>query len=136
MTQVSTDIDPAAEKEATHGIVNCEKAIERLGGSRSLFANIVGRFLDDSAGSYSTLQQAITGDEPQKIKRAAHSLKGLAAMCGAESVHEALANLEAASGSERHEDGVTALFSRVESEMCEARKALQAFREGAAGTAS
>ena len=117
----------AQAPDAIEGIVNPDRAIERLGGSRSLFGNVVGRFLDDVAGNFALLRQAIVAHDVSLMRRSAHSLKGVAAMCGAESVHDTLSSIE--NSNPKDEDAAPAeLLSRVDAEMAIARNVLHPYR--------
>jgi HPt (histidine-containing phosphotransfer) domain-containing protein len=127
MNDVPEQFDSAEDDGSPQAVVNPEKAIERLGGSRSLYANVVGRFLDDTSGNFALLRQAVRAGDLSQIKRTAHSVKGLAAMCGAISVQDALAALEVADNQDK-DVSMTALLSRVDAELSEARKVLQPFR--------
>jgi HPt (histidine-containing phosphotransfer) domain-containing protein len=127
MSQINQHFEATVDSEP-EGIVNPERAIERLGGSKSLYANVVGRFLDDTAGNFSQLRQAVEADNRPRVKRMAHSLKGLAAMCGAESTHDALAGLEMCDGVKDHVD-IVDLLARVDAEMLIAQRALTPYRE-------
>jgi two-component system, sensor histidine kinase and response regulator len=72
-----------------------EAAIGRLGGDLELYRELVRSFLSDSAGLLPRLQAAIAASDADAVHKAAHSLKGVAATCGAVAVAEAAANLEA-----------------------------------------
>lgn len=69
-------------------------AIERLGGDVQLYQELVQCFLDDSSGLLPAVQRAIQQRDANALHRAAHSLKGLAASCGATMVVNAAARLE------------------------------------------
>jgi HPt (histidine-containing phosphotransfer) domain-containing protein len=71
-----------------------EAAIDRLGGDVELYRDLVDRFLDDSAGTRRQIELAIESGDGAKLHGASHSLKGLAASCGATAAAEALAELE------------------------------------------
>ncbi|HVC93263.1 MAG TPA: Hpt domain-containing protein [Pirellulales bacterium] len=112
-------------------------AIERMGGLSDLYAAIVGRFLDDSAGTYARLRAAVATNDASAVHFEAHSFKGLAAMCGAARVAEASAALEdAAQAGER--DEFAALFARIDADLRDARESLAPYRlrPGAPATSS
>lgn len=108
-----------------------ERAIERLGGMRTLYASVVTRFLDDSAGNLARLRQAMSAGDTRLVRQYAHSLKGLAAMCGAVRVEEVLAELEAIT-SDSFEAQRDELDVRLDRTVREASTLLQPFREGSA----
>jgi len=102
-------------------------AIERMGGLSDLYATILGRFLDDSAGTCARLRAAVAINDASAVHYEAHSFRGLAAMCGATHVAEAAAALEnAARAGER--DDFAKLFQRIDTDLCEARELLSPFR--------
>ena len=105
-----------------------ERAIERLGNMRTLYANVVGRFVNDSAGNFTKLCAAVDAGDLKAIHHTAHSLKGLAAMCGAAGVEAILCDLEAA-GAAEDATQVPALYHRLESAMTETRRVLSPYRE-------
>jgi HPt (histidine-containing phosphotransfer) domain-containing protein len=129
MSQRSIQPKAVQEPEPIEGIVNPDRAIERLGGSCTLYSNVVRRFLDDEAGNFALLRQAIVAHDAPLTKRSAHSLKGLAAMCGAESVHDALSSLENHDSAEE-EASPAEMLSRVDSEMAIAKQVLKPYRDG------
>ncbi len=114
-------------------------AIERMGGLSDLYAVILGRFLDDAAGTYARLRAAVARKEPSVVDREAvhheaHSFKGLAAMCGADRVAEAAAALEDAARAGQVREFAT-LFARIDAELSVARELLAHYRLPAGVTA-
>jgi HPt (histidine-containing phosphotransfer) domain-containing protein len=95
---------------------------------RSLYANVVGRFLDDTAGNFVKLRHALHQENFSSIQAAAHSLKGVAAMCGATCVEATLSELELAA-KKRDSSSLQELSERLEREMRTARSVLAPFRE-------
>ncbi|HUY35572.1 MAG TPA: Hpt domain-containing protein [Pirellulales bacterium] len=115
-------------------------AIERMGGFSDLYAVILGRFLDDAAGTYARLRAAVARKEAlavhqEAIHREAHTFKGLAAMCGAEGVAEAAAALEDAAR-EGQFRSFAALLARIDAEFSAARELLAPYRLPADVTAA
>ena len=119
--------------DADHDDCQCEpeRAIERLGNMRALYANVVARFVDDSAGNFAKLRQAVESGDLKAMHQTAHSLKGLAAMCGAVGVESILCELESAAVSEDAAE-VPALYHRLGRAMTETRGKLAAYRQPAA----
>ncbi len=103
------------------------EAIARLGGLDELYADILGRFLDDSAGTMENLRSFAAAGDLKKTREAAHSLKGVAAMCGAAGVAGVAAALERTAQS-GHCEAVAQLVKRLEIELAKARQSLGAFR--------
>jgi HPt (histidine-containing phosphotransfer) domain-containing protein len=77
-------------------IARCEveAAVGRLGGDVELYKELVQCFLDDTSSLLPKLRQAIDRRDSEGLHRAGHSLKGLAASCGAQGVAEAAGRLE------------------------------------------
>lgn len=111
-----------------------ERAIERLGNMRTLYANVVARFVDDSAGNFSRLRNAVQAGDFKGIHYTAHSLKGLAAMCGAVGVENVLCDLEAA-GADSDGEQVQSLYERLEVAVAETRNRLTPYRQNASESA-
>ena len=103
------------------------EAIARLGGLDELYADILGRFLDDSAGSVENLRSYAAAGDLKKTREAAHSLKGVAAMCGAAGVAGVAAALERSAQS-GHCDAAAQLVKRLEIELVKARQSLGPYR--------
>ncbi len=109
------------------GICQPDEAIRRLGGLPDLYADIVGRLLDDASGVYARLTAAVAAEDPTRSRAAAHSLKGLALMCGAVGLGDAARALEDAT-----RPGVLPpwkpLMTRIDGEMTQARLLLSPYR--------
>jgi signal transduction histidine kinase/HPt (histidine-containing phosphotransfer) domain-containing protein/ActR/RegA family two-component response regulator len=60
------------------------RAISNLGGDRSLYAQVVQIFLDDTVTQLASLDQAVTMGDFVTARRAAHTIKGTSATLGAE----------------------------------------------------
>lgn len=84
---------PAARPQA-RGEIQPEAALERLAGLRDLYADVVGQLLDDHSGMRGRLKAAVASGDLAAVHLNAHGLKGLAAMCGAQSLVEAAQQLE------------------------------------------
>jgi HPt (histidine-containing phosphotransfer) domain-containing protein len=102
-------------------------AIERMGGLGDLYADILIRFLDDSAGTCARLRAAVAKNDPSAVHHEAHSFKGLASMCGAVGVAEAAAALEDAARAGQL-GGFAALLARIDADLCIARELLAPYR--------
>ncbi len=98
-----------------------------MGGLSDLYASILGRFLDDSAGTCARLRAAVASDDTLAVHHEAHSFKGLAAMCGAARVAEAAAALEDAARAGKRGEFAT-LFARIDADLREARDLLAPYR--------
>jgi len=102
-------------------------AIERMGGLSDLYAAILDRFLDDSAGTCARLRAAVATSDALAVHYEAHSFKGLAAMCGAARVAEGAAALEDAAQAGQRDEFAT-LFARIDADLRDARESLAPYR--------
>lgn len=71
-----------------------ESAIRRLGGATDLFRDLLRALVNDTAGHLSRLRAAVAASDAASVHQAAHSLRGLAATCGADGVAQAAGELE------------------------------------------
>ncbi len=60
-----------------------EGTLRRLGGDTTLYKDLVGFFLEDSADLYRQLQSATVDENVTETERASHSLRGICANFGA-----------------------------------------------------
>jgi HPt (histidine-containing phosphotransfer) domain-containing protein len=107
----------------------CEphEAITRLGGLPDLYADVLGRLLDDKSGVVMRLCGAVAAGDAAQIHATAHNLKGLALMCGATSVADVAAELEK-SGRVKSISDAPQLIARLNAEMAAARIILAPYR--------
>jgi HPt (histidine-containing phosphotransfer) domain-containing protein len=117
----------ASASASPTGICRPQEAIERLGGLPDLYADVLGRLLDDKSGGHERLRAAVFGGDGSQIRAAAHSLKGLAMMCGTVSVAEMAAALESA-GRAGEASQWRQLLARLDAEMVAARIILAPYR--------
>ena len=75
---------------------SCEPAaaINRLGGDKELYGELVQGFLAELEGVYSRLEAAIADGDANVVHRCAHKFKGSAATCGAMGVAAVCADFE------------------------------------------
>ena len=71
-------------------------ALERLGDDEQLFEEVIGFFLEDSVKELDTIEAGMATGDWTEVRRAAHSLKGLAANFSAERATAAARELEEA----------------------------------------
>ena len=119
--------DLAAVGSRATGVCRPQDAIARLGGLPDLYADVLGRLLEDKSGSLLRLRSAVATADADQIHAAAHSLKGLALMCGADSVADAAAALEAAGRAKSLSDAGSLLLKLI-AEMAAARIILAPYR--------
>ena len=71
---------------AKGAVIDVETAIRRMGGSREFYNKVVASFRNDAAVLCTQLQQHISRAEYPQAQRCAHTLKGLSATVGAETL--------------------------------------------------
>ena len=76
------------------GVCDAAAAIARLDGMVDVYSDVVTGFLHDDEGYLRRLNECVERDDANGAHRTAHTLKGLASMCGAESAAKACAMLE------------------------------------------
>jgi HPt (histidine-containing phosphotransfer) domain-containing protein len=113
------------------GISRPQEALARLGGLLDIYMDVVTRFLDDSTASLERINSLAAAQQFDKLHRAAHSLKGVAAMCGAESVAEVSAAIDETARASRADD-LPQLLRRLEGELAAAQKSLAPYRNSGA----
>ncbi|MBI2826312.1 MAG: Hpt domain-containing protein [Planctomycetia bacterium] len=74
--------------------IDMAAALARLGGNRQLLLDLVGFFFEDSPSLLRAIEEGVARQDWDRVHRAAHSLKGLAANFNAEPCVRALAALE------------------------------------------
>ena len=67
-------------------VLDIDGALERLDGNRQLLGEMIQFFLEDVPGLVESVKEAIQNKSGGEARRAAHSIKGLAANFGAEQV--------------------------------------------------
>jgi len=118
--------DPDTPTDDGECVCEPDRAIQRLGNMRTLYANVVSRFVADSAGNFARLSAAVAANDRQVINQTAHSLRGLAAMCGATGVVTILGELEAA-GTTEDNDEIVELHERLKRAMTRTQQALSPY---------
>ena len=74
--------------------LNRAVALDRVGGDVGLLHEIAGLFLEEYPKLLGDIRKAIAASEPQKLERAAHSLKGSVGNFGAAPAFQAALSLE------------------------------------------
>jgi two-component system sensor histidine kinase/response regulator len=79
--------------------VNLARALDRMGGDRSLLVEMARFYLEDTPGLLDTLRTSLQEQKAEEATRAAHSLKGLSANFDAHAAVQAALAVETASRS-------------------------------------
>lgn len=93
---LDTPLAVPVETEVAAQVLAVDKALARLAGNRSLYAQMARMFGQEQAESVRQLRQALERQDHEEAARAAHTLKGVAATLGAEVLSEMSAKLERA----------------------------------------
>jgi HPt (histidine-containing phosphotransfer) domain-containing protein len=97
---------PLGDQFVLPNIVDFDAALERMDGNRSLLADMATFFLEDSPELLARIREGLESRSTEEVRRAAHSLKGLAANFGAErTVQTARAIEKAAEAGELRQAG-------------------------------
>ncbi|MFG0332483.1 MAG: response regulator [Maioricimonas sp. JB049] len=92
---------PPALPTGEHPIINIDAALSRMGGNRSLLADMANFFIEDSLQLCDQLEEGITASDAELAARSAHSLKGLASNFDAETL--VVLSQQAERASQRHD---------------------------------
>ncbi len=119
--QVPVVIQPAE----TPALFARDELLERLGGAEALLPRFLGLFFKGVSPHLEGLEAAIASGEPDKIRMAAHAIKGSSANIGAMQLRETAAEIEAAAKA----GDISAAPERYEI----LRQQLEAFKAATAG---
>jgi len=123
------EIDPASRSAVRSGDSaesswNKSESLARLDGDEVLFRELCGIFVDESPKLLEKLRQAIAANDPEGVRRAAHSLKGELGYLGAAAAVQTSQELEDL-GHESNLSRAAAAFRLLEREMAGLRAAIQ-----------
>jgi HPt (histidine-containing phosphotransfer) domain-containing protein len=102
--------------------------LKRLGNDLDLFHQIVQIYLEDSPELFATARNALANGDAASLRRAAHSLKGLAATLSAPHAVSAAFHLEQLAAASELDDAPAALHE-LDLRLKELNSALAAYRE-------
>jgi HPt (histidine-containing phosphotransfer) domain-containing protein len=91
------DIANRAAATTAHGqrpVFDKQATLQRLGNDEPLFLDMIQFFLEDSPGLLEDIRESLEARNAERVIRAAHSLKGLAATFSAHDAVEAARVLE------------------------------------------
>ena len=133
-------IDNATSDQGETPVLDADKALRRLGGNRSLYAQMARLFGREQIETPTRLYEAIGADQVDEAIAQAHKLKGVAATLGAEALAEKAKRLERALSKRKPATEIQRLLAELRSDFAEAADALKAAAdrlqpEGAARTA-
>lgn len=73
-----------------------EAMLERVGGDAALLEEVLDLYREDGPGMVDAVRDAVAGDDPSMLERAAHSLKGALLNLSAEAAAREASGLERA----------------------------------------
>ncbi|WP_158633486.1 response regulator [Tautonia sociabilis] len=120
---VGSPTEPPYDRDAT---------LQRLGGDEELFRDLIGYYLEDYPPLLERLRLGLLNDDAKAVERAAHSLKGLSANCGAGPAAQAAETVEELGREGRMADAPEAV-ERLATELRRLRDALIADRDRSSG---
>jgi signal transduction histidine kinase/DNA-binding response OmpR family regulator len=116
--------------------LNRSELMERLGGDTELLAEVIDLFLSDCPKRLADIKAAVDAGDAERLRTAAHALKGAAGTIAAASVFEASQMLERL-GAERRIEAAPAAFRHLSREAAALMDTLHGLRnapDSAAGT--
>ncbi len=114
----------AAEDE----VIDLDGAMRRLAGDMELFRDFIGYFEEDAPKLLAALHEALANSAAAEVRRAAHSLKGLAANFGASACATAAQAIEEC-GKSGDLPTASQILPRLEQEVAKLDRVLGPFRQ-------
>jgi PAS domain S-box-containing protein len=102
-----------------------QQALQQVQGDSALLKELVALFLEECPKHLAAIAGAIAAADALEVQRAAHTLKGSAAVITAKDVHSAAERIEAAAR-EQHWDDIRRCWQELEQAVNRLRPALQA----------
>jgi HPt (histidine-containing phosphotransfer) domain-containing protein len=109
-------------------LMDVPSTLKRLGNDVELFNQIVEIYLEDAPELYASARRAIAESDAASLRRAAHSLKGLAATMSASQAMGAALRLEQLGAANDLDEAPQAL-EQLNQRLCELNVALEAYRQ-------
>ncbi|MBD3424645.1 MAG: hypothetical protein GF417_09430 [Candidatus Latescibacteria bacterium] len=94
MKLMNEEVLAHGEEEET--VFDENQLLDKLGGDRDFYNEIIRDFVEDAERILSELEQAIAANDREKAERSAHSLKGSSANIGATALSRASLRVEKA----------------------------------------
>ena len=110
--------------ESARTVLDRNLALAHVDGDESLLADLARLFLEESPRMLAAVQEAIAGNAPERLERAAHSLKGSVATFAAQGAFDAALKLERL-GRAGELGAAEQAYAELESQMERLRTALQ-----------
>ncbi len=97
--------------------VNIKNGLKNMGGDRTLYQNILGKFADNQKNACQTMTEQLKSGDIQTIERVAHTLKGVARTIGAESVADWAEKIEHQTKIAHSTETLSALIDQTNQEL-------------------
>ncbi len=123
---------PDADLPASLAGVDMALGLKRAFGKRSLYANLLKKYLSGQSGAIADIRRALSRQDWPEAERHAHTSKGVAANIGAVEVQQAAARLESAIRERQPTDAVNALTDQLDLRMKPVLAALAQWEAAAA----
>jgi len=124
-----SDTEEAASRAVSSASgMEMSKLLDHAGGDRELARELIDLFLEDCPRMLSEVREAIDRSDSQALQRAAHALKGSAAVFGPCSMAEAALRLEGI-GASGELDQAEEAFTRSREEIERSRSGLEVIRD-------
>ena len=118
---------PKNTPESTTDFFDHTEALSRVDGDTELLANLMDIFSTQAGPMLEAVRSAVSSNDPDKLEKAAHRLKGSVSIFGAHSVSQAAFELEKM-GREGNLTQMTSGLSQLEQHMTNLQSALKQFR--------
>ena len=104
--------------------INVKDLSERLDGDYDLFKELVDLFLEDTKGLLNKIEHAIKSNDPEQIRKSAHTLKGSVSNFSAKKAYDAALTLENI-GKDKTFENIQNSFNILKTEIDNAIEALK-----------
>ncbi len=127
---VSGEMSPVAAEPPRDAALDFEEVLDQLAGDKQLLKELVELFVKNSPKTLATLRGGVRTNNAKEVEAAAHALKGTLGHLAARDAVTTAQELESR-GRERNLEGAQDLLDRLERQVEEAQRQLEAFfRDG------
>jgi HPt (histidine-containing phosphotransfer) domain-containing protein len=124
---MKSTVHTRSERESpTAAAMDVSDVLQRLGDDEELLRDIVQIYLEDVPGMLERIHSAVSGGDANSLRRAAHSLKGLAATLSAQEVVGVASRLEHM-GAARNLAEASQIVTEVDQRVSELTQSVQEF---------
>ncbi len=91
---LATIVELSPRKEVAPATLDLDDALEQVGGDRALLLELAAIFLDEAPKWARDIREAVEAGDPDRLRRAAHTLKGATGTVGAPTLFQPAKTLE------------------------------------------